>query len=240
MDNIGYILASRQVALTDQQNRIADQVANANTVGFKLESDVMDDIILDGGNAGSMAFTHAATVTRDNSQGPYQKTDRPLDLAIHGDAYFMVETPLGPRYTRAGNFTVNVDGDLVTQQGYRVLGPGGQQTNFAPEDTDISIKEDGQVIVGTGEGRGQVGLFSFENPMILERVGANLYRAPIGAQISEDSKVSQGILESSNVNMVSQMTELINVSRGIEMTKKAADRSHDMEIDTIRRIARVQ
>ena len=152
----------------------------------------------------------------------------------------MVETPLGPRYTRAGNFTVDVNGDLVTQQGYRVLGPGGQQTNFAPEDTDISIREDGLVLTGNGEGRGQVGLFKFENPMILERVGANFYRAPIEPPIAEDSYISQGMLEGSNVNMVAQMTELINATRNIEMTKKTADRNHEIEIDSIRRIARTQ
>ncbi len=240
MDNVGYILASRSIALQSQQNRIADQVANGNTVAFKLERDVMEEVKLDGGNAGKLAFTEIGTVTRDNSNGPYQKTDRPLDLAIQGDAYFMVETPLGPRYTRAGNFTVNVEGDLVNKDGYRVLGAGGQITNFAPEDTDISIKEDGLVTVGNGEGRGQVGLYKFENPMMLERVGANMYRSEIIPDIAEDSVISQGMLEQSNVNMVTQMTELINVSRGIEMAKKTADRNHEIELDSIRRIARNQ
>lgn len=239
MDNVGYILASRRTALVSQQNRIADQVANGNTVAFKLERDVMSDVSLDGGNAGPMAFTDIATTTRDNTNGPYQQTERPLDLAIQGDAYFMVETPLGPRYTRAGNFTVDLNGDLVTEQGYRVLGPGGQQTNFAPEDTDISIREDGTVLTGDGEGRGQVGLFTFDNPMVLERVGSNLYRAPVEPIISEDARISQGMLEGSNVNMILQMTDLINVARGIETTKKLSDRNHEIELDAVRRIARV-
>lgn len=228
------------MALREQMNRIADQVANGNTIAFKLEEDIMDDVYLDGGNAGELAFTHIGGTTRDYSNGPYQVTERPLDVAIKGDAFFMVETPLGNRYTRAGNFTVDVNGDLVTQQGYRVLGQGGGGVNFAPEDTEISIKEDGTVTANDGEGRGQVGLFRFENPALLERVGANMFKTDIVPDIAEDSMISQGVLESSNVNMISQMTELMNVTHALEMAKKSADRNHEMESDAIRRIARTQ
>lgn len=239
MDNTSYILASREIALFKQQDRIADQVANANTVAFKGEKDVFAKHVLDGGNAGPLAFTEIATTTRDNSQGPLKRTERPLDVAIQGDAYMMVETPLGNRYTRAGNFTIDANGDLVTPQGYRVMGPGGQQTNFAPEDTNIVIREDGVVTANGGETRGQIGLFHFDHPESLERVGSNLYRTSVTPQVAEDSKLAQGMLEDSNVNSMMQMTDLINVSRGIEMASKTLDRNHQMELDAIKRIAQV-
>ena len=240
MDNTSYILASRQNDLFKMQDRIADSVANVNTTAFKQERDFASYMTYEAGDSKDVAFAHLFATKRDTSEGPFKQTHRTLDLAIKGDGFFRVETPLGARFTRAGNFTLDTNGNLVTQQGYLVVGPGGQQTTLLPEDRDIKIKEDGVVVVGQDqEARGQIGVFIFSDTQQLERVGQNLYKSKEEGVPSEEAKINQGMLELSNVNSVATMTELIDISRQIARTKSLIDSQHQMELDAIKRLARV-
>ena len=238
MDNSSYILASRQADLFNIQNRIADNIANLNTTAFKAEKDFASFMTYQADDSKKIAFSNLFASKRDLSEGPFQKTGRSLDFAIKGEGFFKVETPLGYRYTRAGNFTLDEEGNLVTMQGYLVLGAGGQQTTFLPEDSQITVKEDGAVVVGDlQEARGQIGVFIFSDMQSLERVGHNLYQSSEVDVATEESQINQGVLESSNVNSVRMMTELLDISRQITRTKQLIDRKHQIELDAIKRIA---
>ncbi len=236
-DNITYVLAARKADLFKTQGRVADMVANVNTTGFKGEHDVYGELArrMDDGN--KLSFSNIETTKRDFSQGSIVTTGRQLDIAINGPGLFMVETPRGNRYTRAGNFKVSAEGLLVTKENYPLVGPGGGFVEFAQGDSDIIIREDGLVSAGLQE-RGQIGLFIFENEHSLIREGNSLYRSdelPRTAEI-EESKIAQGMLENSNVSSVISMTELIEVSRGIETTGKLMSGHHDLQMNFIRKI----
>lgn len=236
-DNSLYVLAARQGDLHKTMNRISDMVANVNTTSFKAESDVYNELPTRMDDNARISFGKIGQTKRDNSQGALISTKRQLDIAINGSGYFMVNTPRGIRFTRSGNLKINSEGALVTKEGYPLLGPGGGQIEFAEEDFNIIIRENGLVSSGPEE-RGQVGVFIFENEQALVKEGQALYKTGQTPIPTEESKVVQGMLEASNVNSVRAMTDLIEVSRNIEIVKKLQKNIHDIKINSIRTLTR--
>ena len=149
-------------------------------------------------------------------------TGNALDLAIEGEGFFEVATPEGIRLTRAGNFSVDGDGRLVTKQGYPVQREGGGEFQFTS--ADVVISSTGEVFE-RGESMGKLGLVKVGNKDSLLKQGMNLfsYKENIDPQVSAatDAKVSQGTLESSNVNVIREMTDMIAATRTFESTQKA-------------------
>jgi flagellar basal-body rod protein FlgF len=234
-DNINYILTARQTNLLKNMDRISDVVANANTTGFKTENDIFTEIQKSTSAKERLSFTKIGRTFRDKSQGDMIKTSRQLDVAINGEGYFMVSTPFGPMYTRNGNFMVDRDGSLTTQNGYIVSGPSGGQVTLTDKDVDISIKENGLVKSGNEE-RGVIGVFTFANENLLQRVGGGLYTTSQTPNLAEKYKLAQGVLENSNVNSVKAMTDLVTVSRNIENMAKLTATHDEMQLDTIKRL----
>src|SRR3989344_6043902 len=200
-NNISYVLAAREADLFRTQDRIADMTANVNTAAFKEENDVYSELPTMLQNCKNFSFSEIKTTGRDNAQGPLESTGRSLDVAISGPGYFMVETPRGIRYTRDGNLSISSGGVLTTKEGYPLLGPGGGQVEFAEDDIDVTIRENGLVSSGP-EDRGQIGVFTFANEQLMIREGSGFYRTDQTASPTEESKVVQGVLEGSNVNSV--------------------------------------
>ena len=126
MENAGLVALSRQMALFRQMDVIANNIANANTNGYKAENTVFAEFVKNSAEVGGepVSFTRDMATVRDLKQGDIKPTHRQLDVALEGEGYFTVETPLGVRYTRVGSFQINQEGNLVTQQGYNVLGEG--------------------------------------------------------------------------------------------------------------------
>lgn len=236
-NNITYVLAARKGDLFNTQNRISDMVANVNTTAFKKEQNVYSELNkrLDDGD--KLSFSNISTTKRDYSQGPLQVTGRQLDIAINGKGYFMVETPWGMRFTRAGNLQANTNGALITKEGYPLVGPGGGQVELAEGDFDITIRENGLVTVGVEE-RGQIGVFVFADESKLIKEGKGLYKTSQNPEVSEESKIVQGMLEGSNVNSVTAMTQLIEVSRRIDSIKKMENDYHGLQLNAIRSLAK--
>lgn len=232
-NNTTYVLAARQINLNKTQDRIADMVANANTTGFKSEKDVYSEIDKRMADGKRLSYAGIKTTTRDVGQGSMAATGRQLDIAINGPGYFMVSTPRGFRYTRAGNFDVNPEGVLVTKEGYPVVGPGGGQVEFAPEDINITIRENGLVSVGE-EDRGQLGVFIFADERLMVKEGNSLYNTSQQPVLTEDSKIVQGMLENSNVNSVTAMTSLVEVSRDIESVKQIQNDYNSLQSNAVR------
>lgn len=252
MDNALLVGLSRQVALRRELDVIANNIANLNTTGFKGES-VMFEQYLDPtarheyfpSNDRNIAFVIDRATLQDFSQGPLQRTNAPLDIAIDGPGFFAIQTPNGERYTRAGNFHLNPQGQLVTNNGQQVLGTGGPIV-LEPTDTNIAIAADGTVsatdVAGqTGE-RGKLRLVNFTNPTQLSAQGDGLWMAP-QAMAPQPAAVStravQGALEKSNVHAVREMNRMLEVTRAYTNISNMQQRTDELRRKAIDRLAEV-
>ena len=233
---------------------ISNNIANMTTTGYKRQRAEFQDLLYQSlrrvGAASSDAGTivpagvqigagvQSAAVYRIHEQGTMEVTDNPLDVAISGDGFFQVELPNGDTaYTRSGSFQLNADGEIVTADGYRVNGP-----NAVPEDAiEIAINDSGEILVildGQVEPQnvGQFDLAIFANDAGLEAIGNNLFletpasgNPQTGVAADEGfGDVKQGLLESSNVNIVSEITQLIAAQRAYEMNSKVITTTDEM------------
>lgn len=227
MDNGIYIALSRQMGLFRDMELTANNIANAATTGYTAEKIMFDDYLVKGIDGPKQAYVNDVASYRDTRQGTMKTTGNPLDMAISGPGYFMVQTPLGERYTRAGSFQIDVNGTMVTPDGYPVLDVGGQAILFEPEDTDIKIGETGNLVVN-GEERGQIGMFEFANPQVLERVGDTMFRTDAVAQAPVESRMLHGVLEGSNVQPVMELTRMMSVSRSVGSTAKLIEAQYEL------------
>lgn len=228
MDNSAYITLSRQLALFRDMENIANNLANVNTSGFNANKLLFNSYLVKDNPRDSMAFNNDISSYRDTSIGTMRATGNPLDVAITGKGYFTVETPLGERYTRSGNFQLNEVGELVTQEGYFVLDNSGQRITFTPEDTNITIGSNGNV-AANGEERGLLGIVTFENEQLMKRVGDRMFTTDQAASDAVNPGVAQGVLENSNVQPVQEMTHMIDVSRSVGSTAKFIEVIYDLQ-----------
>ena len=239
MDNAGYVGLSRQVGLRKELNVIANNIANVSTNGFRRESAIFAEYVkaLDGGDP-SLSI---ATMTHrfiDLSAGEIAVTNNSLDVAIVGDAFFVVETPQGERLTRDGAFSLNDIGELVTATGNRVLSNGGGPINIPQDATKISIAGDGSIFVN-GQTTGQIGLAKAD-PTTLVRDGDNLFVSEQGYEQSETARVQQFALEGSNVSAVEELARLIEVQRTYEAGQRFMQNENERIERTIRALGQQQ
>jgi flagellar basal-body rod protein FlgF len=147
----------------------------------------------------------------------------------------VVETPLGPRYTRAGNFSLGEGGQLVTPQGYPVSGAGGPIT-IGPDDTKINIASDGTISSENGQ-IGQLQVVEFADPDKLEKVGNSLFRANEQAPLTATNpSVKQGYLEQSNVVPIIEINNMIQIQREFESMQKLLQAEHRRQLDALDKI----
>lgn len=225
MDSGLYAAATALVSRTQELDTIANNLANASTVGYRAEENVFSAVLQDAGNAGATPLNQAINnygilsgTTLDSSQGALQRTGNQLDVAIQGPGYFVVQTTDGPVYTRSGSFQVSAHGQLVTSNGDAVMGDKGV-INMLPG--PVSISADG-TISSNGAVSGKLRLVQFPPNTQLTSKGNAYYAAPANTAVaSTTSDVRQGMLESSNVNPVAGMVELITAQRSAEMMQRA-------------------
>jgi flagellar basal-body rod protein FlgF len=239
-------------ALAQERNRqvTANTVANATTTGFKADRPSFYETLTkvkDPKALGpSLRYVHVADVQVDHHAGAFRLTERPLDVALHGDGFFAVETPKGERYTRAGSFVIDKEGALRTLSGHRVLGEAGPITNKGvpielPEHTkEVSINPDGTVRADNVE-VGKLKLVRFSNvEQDLIKDGLNWFTTANGAKpiaIDETTTCEQGYLEDANINAVQGMNELIIVQRSFEALQKVIETFRDLDNRTARDVA---
>ncbi len=239
MDNGIYVALSKQLAQFRQMAVIANNIANAETTGYGTEKMLFDDYLVPEGNKRKVAFTQDYNTHRNLEQGKMKQTGNQLDMAIMGKGYFVVDTPNGPRYTRAGNFQIDGNGILVTPEGYPVLGEGGEQIQFQEEDTKVEIREEGFIIVD-GEDRGRIEVVDIPNEQLMEKVGKSLYKTDQAALPIENPVVAQGVLEGSNVEPVIEITDMMMTMRRVGNTSQFIDTSYELERRTIGVLAKQQ
>ena len=235
-------------ALRNRLDVVANNIANVNSTGFKTERARFRTSVFEMPQAGGVEglgrvqFILPAGVFRDMAQGAIDVTNNPLDVAIDGEGFFVVETADGERlYTRAGNFTLNADRELVTATGERVLDDSGAPIAFTVSDNRITIDEDGKIFTERGE-VAQLGLVRFDRPQQLERRGNGLLTSdetPIPVDPGE-TRIVQGALERANVKPIVEMTRMIKILRSYQEMQRALDRSRETEQRALDRLPRVQ
>jgi flagellar basal-body rod protein FlgF len=245
MDNALYVGLSRQMVLRREMDIIANNIANLDTTGFKVESILQKEnpsapARTEGGPR-PVKFVAADGVARDFRQGVLTATGAPLDMAIEGKGFFQIQTPDGPRFTRDGRFTTDPNGRLVTQAGQAVLDAGGSEILIDPEKGQVSIGADGTMTQGA-EQVGKVGMFDFANAGALSKTGDNLFRnvSNLQPQPAEEARLRQGMLEGSNVKPVLEITRMVDVSRAYEQTAKMMESEADLSRRAVERLGRAQ
>lgn len=231
MDNSIYITLTRQLALFRDMDVTSNNIANTNTTGFNSEHLLFNSYItkdINQGDRNPMAMAYNIATYRNTEEGPVRTTGNDLDLAIQGDGYFTVQTPLGERYTRGGNFRMDSTGMVTTQEGYSLLDSSGQPIILPEDTTSIEVGGLGNMKVN-GEDFTTVGVVQFANPQLLERLDGRLYKSEIAPQPAENFSVAQGVLEGSNVQPVKELTHMISVSRAVTETAKFIETMYDLE-----------
>jgi flagellar basal-body rod protein FlgF len=246
MDNALYVGLSRQMVLKREMDIVANNIANADTNGFKFESLMTKETPARPASTSQgpnpVRFVTASGVARDFSQGNLRRTDGALDLAIDGAGFFKVTTKAGERFTRDGHFRTDETGRVVTQAGAVVADEGGGEINIDPtKPGEITISPDGVVSQGS-ERIGKIGVFTFASLSALEKTGDNLYQNASNqpATATTDAKIRQGMLESSNVNPIVQITRMIEVNRAYESVTQMMGAQSALSRDSIARLGKLQ
>lgn len=248
MDNSMYTALFGALSNEHRLNNIANNLANVNTTGYKRDmlafKDTFamyahDQIMEPQGYVRQkqllpepthLARTRIAYARTDFTQGSLKLTGAPFDMAINGEGFFKVETPQGEFYSRNGHFRLTAEGRLITEQGFGVLGDGGEIT-IPPGFKNINIAENGE-IYADGNLVGQIGIVGVDNPLNLEKLGGNMYRPRPGSQIEEveaPGYVAQGYLEVSNVEAVYEMVNMIEAQRQYEAYAKVMQTSETID-----------
>ncbi|MEA2921241.1 MAG: flagellar basal-body rod protein FlgF [Bradyrhizobium sp.] len=250
MENALLIGLSRQMVLERQMDVVANNVANVNTTGYKADKSLFEEYLKTGAHEDNfvgldrrVSYVQDGGIFKDFTQGPTEQTKNPLDLAIDGAGFLEVQTPAGLRYTRDGGLQINNQGQLVTAAGNPVIGNNGPVV-FQPTDHDVAIAPDGTITVLEGVNRtdsvrGKLRLVSFAKPQDLTKEGSNLYAPAAPAQPDTASKVKQGFIEKSNVNSVTEMSRMIEVTRTYTQIATLLQQQSDLHKSAIEKLADV-
>jgi flagellar basal-body rod protein FlgF len=240
MENAQLISLSRQIALQRQMDVVANNLANVNTTGFKAEQLLFEEYVEPVARDRDfpwidqpLAYTQDWATVHDFSGGAVVQTGNPLDVALQGEGFLAVETPAGERWTRTGALQIDADGFLVTTEGHRVLGEGGP-IQFDDDDNDITIAADGAIATNDGI-KDRLRLVEFSDPQELLREGSNLFSGGTPTDPGT-TRVLQGALEKSNVSGVSEMTEMIRVSRAYQSLASLMQKQDEMRRSAVQRL----
>lgn len=241
IENAQLISLSRQIALQRQMDVVANNMANINTTGFKGEQLLFEEYVMPVARDRDfpridqpLSYVQDWATVHDLAAGAMQQTGNELDVALSGEGFFAVQAPAGERWTRSGAFQISAAGLLVDMNGNPVLGEGGGTIQFGPEETGISVAQDGSLSSSAGP-KGRLRLVEFDDPQGLVREGSNLFSggAPVAAT---NTRAMQGYVERSNVSGVSEMAEMIRVTRAYESVASMTQRQDDLRRTAIQRL----
>ena len=238
MENATYTALTRQSGLMNEMRVVANNIANLSTTGFRSEGVIFAEHIKAlGPNDPSLSMATASVRETLSAQGTLTQTGGSFDLAIEGEGFFLLETPSGERLTRAGAFTPNENGDLVTPEGYRVLDAGGAPV-FVPQGAGtVGIAPDG-TISAAGQPVGQIGLVKPVNLLGMVREDGVRFRADDGYEPVFEGRMLQGFVEESNVDPVLEITRMIEVQRAYELGQSFLDKEDERIRSAIRALGK--
>lgn len=240
MDNTNYIALSRQMALWKQMDIVSNNMANMNTSGYKQDDALFTSYMVQtpqatGIGRAPLYFTQDYGSFQNFAEGALETTGNTFDVAIKGDGFFCVETQAGERYTRKGQFSLDSEGKIVTNEGAVVLSENNTPFFIAPGETEIVITENGDVITENGI-IGRLKIASFEDNQKLLKTAGTMFENTAGNTMAvgaENVKIAQGVIEKSNVNAIEEMTKLIKIQRSYEYVQQMIDEEHDRISNTI-------
>jgi len=246
MDSPGYIVLSRLVAAQRATAVTANNMANADTPGFRAHRPLFGTVLErqqradmpPGGR--DIALTQDRATWREDAPAPLQTTGNPLDLALGDrDAHFVIETPRGERYTRAGRFTLDQEGQVVDPEGNPALDTNGRPFRVAPGTARIDIRGDGSVVTEAGP-IGQFRIVRFDDAQRLMAEGDRNLAAPADMQprVVERPGVMQGTMEGSNVRPVLELTRMTDEMRHFQFVAQMAEREGERLGSAVERILR--
>lgn len=246
-----YTALSGAIAQSHKLDTISNNIANANTPGFKRDELTFQEYLTANEKeqqvmnvprvpasiesfydmqGGDKSYVDLKGTFTDQSQGSLRHTGNKFDIAIDGKGFFEVMTPQGVRFTRAGNFTLDGNGRLVTKEGYPVLRAGGDGEDpanrvFTLNDASgLQLSDGGEVLQGE-ENLGRLSVVDIPQRDSIQKVGNSMYafKANVAPEVTaiEVPSLKQGFLEMSNVNIVKEMTDMITTNRVFESTQKA-------------------
>ncbi|MGH6767560.1 MAG: flagellar basal-body rod protein FlgF [Xanthobacteraceae bacterium] len=254
MENAVLIGLSRQIALHRELEVVANNIANLNTTGYKADGSIFQEYLMpvarDGGFRAAdqrLSYVQDRATWHNFNPGATRRTGNPLDIAIDGDAFLVVQTPRGERYTRNGALQINNAGELVTSAGDRVLGDGGP-IQFQTTDNKIAINPDGTITVREGSNansdsaRGKLRLVRFPEVQRLLKDGSSLFRAPEGVApqpADVKTRIVQGAIEQSNVQSVVEMARMMELTRTYTQIAGLLQQASEQRRGAIEKLAEV-
>jgi len=225
MQNTTSVALSRLTAQQRALDVTAANIANANTMGYRAERLVFSDFLVKNrgrdvpSGAETITFTQDRASWRDQQTGPITHTSNAFDIALVGDGYFQVETPRGPRLTRAGHFELSATGNVVNSDGHALLDSNGQKLQLSTTDTHITISSDGAISSENGR-IGRIGVVKPADPFRMKPEGGRLFAAEGQTTPVEKPKMIQGAIEQSNVAPVVELARMMRELREFEFTSK--------------------
>lgn len=240
MDNTNYIALSRQMALWKQMDIVSNNMANMNTSGYKQDDAVFTSYMTQtkdalGVGKDPLYFTQDYGQYHNFNEGAIVDTGNTFDVALRGDAFFCVDTDQGERYTKKGQFSLDADGKMITNDGAVVLSDNNEPFFFAPGETEISITSRGEVMTENGV-IGNLKLASFADNQKLLKVAGTMFENTAGnlMQVGNNNAVLvQGAVEKSNVEPIAEMTRMIGLQRSYEYVQQMIDGEHERISNTI-------
>lgn len=224
-------MANVYIDKVDQLDYISNNIANANTHGYKSMR-----VFYNSMDASTVTFNPEMVV--DYSPGSIHRTDNKLDAAINGEGFFVIQSGAETTYTRQGNFTIDKDGNLMNSDGWLVLGKSGKPIKL-PDGT-VNINENGAIAVDDVQ-VDTLKIVNFKNPQFLEKIDGCLFRDTGNAGLTEKDNpiVRQGHIELSNVQVVKEMAEMVGVHRSVEVYQKVIQTISDQDKLATSQIGRI-
>lgn len=237
MENTSYVALSRQSALWRQLDVVANNMANANTPAYKGEQMMFREFLMDTRSSdravgGKLSYVQDMGLLRDTREGPLTKTDNPLDLALHDEGYFQIETEAGMRYTRNGHFRLDEGGMLVNTQGFAVMDSSDNPIIFAPNETKINVSPDGTVSTENGQ-VATLKVVRFANEQEMRNAGDSLFETTGQPEPVQRPQIVQGMMEESNVQPVLEITKMTELLRQYQAAQSMIDKEHERQLKMI-------
>jgi flagellar basal-body rod protein FlgF len=236
MDAAGYVTLTRQSGLLREMQVVAHNIANISTTGFRREGVIFAEHVRRTEEGPSLSMGHASARHVDLRQAGLSQTGGAFDFAIQGEGFFRIETPEGPRLTRAGSFTPNAEGELVTPDGHRLLDLGEAPIFVPPDAGAVALAADGTLSAG-GQPLAQIGLWRPTDPLSLRHQGGTLFEATEVEPV-ENAVLLQGFVEESNVNPISEIARMIAVQRAYETGQGFLDKEDERMRGVIQTLGR--
>lgn len=237
MQNTGYLALSRQATMNRQLDMIANNIANANTPGYRAERMMFSDYLHDTGRDSEVAFVRDVSVARDLTPGELYETANPFDIAINGEGYFTIDGAMGTRFTRNGHFRLDTESRLVTSQGFPVLDDRGGEITIPPNAVEISLTPTGVITDGTTP-IARLGVVTFENEQSLRNASQGMFIADEEPIVMDEPSIAQGMLERANVEPVLEISRMMTLMRSFEAAQDLVTTEHDNQRKAIDRIMR--